>query len=476
MMTQRLQVILKVVGLIALAHFLFAPTQTLAQSFSPAQSDSLSLAEFQQRVLAAHPALRAAALETDIADAELQNAFGGFDPLFKGKYELKHKDDKDKFSTFDVGLELPISTFFGPRVSAGFKRAVGTDINPENRTAENGEASLGITLPLIQGFATDRRRAALSKAQLRPDLSAANQVQERNNLLRAASLKYWDWAESYSQLRIAENLLTIASDRSRAIAVRSRRGENAAIDSVEALLEVERRRGERYRAVRTAEQNTIDLSIFVWNQDGSPQPVAALPQALPVTTLLTRVDEAQVQIDKAAAMMLRPEVRRVDVAQRSAQIDLGLAQELQRPLIEAQVQSLFSKFNNLTFSDYKASLTISQPLLFRSASATAQLAQISLQRTDFQRVQVERSVMADIDNAVSAMERAMERTQAAEREASLADVMQRAERRRFEAGESTLLFVNLRERAAAEALIRLATARADYLRAITQYRWATGRI
>jgi outer membrane protein TolC len=95
---------------------------------------------------------------------------------------------------------------------------------------------------------------------------------------------------------------------------------------------------------------------------------------------------------------------------------------------------------------------------------------------NLQRTQTARFVNADIDNALSALQRALERTDAAEREARYATLMEEGERKRFTAGETSLLIVNLRERAAAEARVRVVTARADYLRAWTLYHWSVGNI
>jgi len=124
----------------------------------------------------------------------------------------------------------------------------------------------------------------------------------------------------------------------------------------------------------------------------------------------------------------------------------------------------------------KFGLTITQPLLFRSASAQAQVASVTVRRADFQRAIVERGVEADVANAAIAVRRAAERMMVATTEVGLADQMLAAERRRFDAGESTLLTLNLRERFYAEALMRQVNARADWARALVGLSWSTGTI
>lgn len=437
------------------------------------KNDSLFLKEYLQMVSAAHPQLRAAALESDIAEAELLNALGGFDPVLKTKYEFKTKEGGEKVNFLDADIELPLATMFGPRIMAGARRGTGFGINPENETKPGGEYNVGVSLPLFQGIFTDRRRASLDKARLRPQLATANQSFERNNLLRAASVQYWNWSETAAQLAVAREILKIAEARAEQITRRARVGEVPAIDSVEAQQEVERRRGEMFRAQRLGEQAQIETQGFLWNDDGTFKTLSrARPGGLPPVRFLT---QEEIEADRRLAFSRRPEIQRVEVARQSAQIDIDLADELQRPNVEAEAQALYSKLTPMA-QDYKLGLNISQPLLFRSANAQREFAGIAMQRVDIQRQQAERIIEIEIDNAISAIDRARERITSAEREIQLAETMLAAETRRFDIGESTLLFVNLRERALAEARVREVAARADYARALMSYYWATGRI
>jgi outer membrane protein TolC len=443
-----------------------------ASAQSTTSRDSLLLKDFLKTVVLAHPQIWAANLENDIAEAELLNALGGFDPVLKTKYEFKTKEGGEKVNFLDADVELPLAILFGPRIMAGARRGTGLGINPENETKPGGEYNVGVSLPLFQGIFTDKRRAALDKARLRPQLATANQLFEKNALLRSASLKYWEWSETSAQLQIARDILKIAELRAEQITRRARVGEVPAIDSVEALQEVERRRGEMFRAQRLAEQAEIETAGFLWNEDGAFKTLAARPGALPPVQFL---NTEQMDRDRRMALQFRPEIQRIEVARRSAQIDIDLADELQRPNVEAEAQALYSKLTPMA-QDYKLGLNISQPLLFRSANAQREFAGIAMQRIDIQRQQIERIIEIEIDNAISAIERARERIISAEREIQLAQAMLQAETRRFDIGESTLLFVNLRERALAEARVREVTARADYARALMNYYWATGRI
>ncbi len=455
--------------------FIFFTPELVAQSqrFYVMTSDSITIDQFLDVVLQANPTSISADLENDIASATLRNAQGGFDPTFNLEYEYKTKDGAPTADVLNAGLELPFSTLFGPKFIAKYKRGEGTRISNVDRTAGDGEASVGVKVPLLQGIFTDKRRASLAKASFTLDLAKANQREQQNELLREASMAYWSWAEAYGQMDVAKAVLDLAIVRYKGIAERAIRGESAPIDSVEALLEVEKRRGDLLKAERKAESATIKLSVFLWNQDGTPKPLTAMPTKLPP---LPSISAFQIQNDKRIALAQRPEIGQIEFEQRSASIDLAFNSEFQRPFIEISAEALQYKFSTIGVNDYRFGLTVSQPLFFREANSNVQLAEIKVRRTDLKRLEIERKVLASVDDAVSAIERAKERVEVAEREVQYAYLVQEGERRKFQLGESTILILNLRERATAEAQVKLIEARADYLRAVSDYLWATGRI
>jgi len=445
-------------------------------AFSPltviSASAQTTLESFLRAVEASHPSLRAAQYEPDLAEAEIRNALGRFDPMLNVSWLAKPKTGGDKLNDLEASLELPLDMTFGPKLKATYDRAVGTNVDPENITTPGGEASLGVSLPLFQGIFTDSRRNQLRKALLRPDLAAAQFRLERNNLLRAAALKYWDWSESVAAVAIIDSILQLAETRADLITRRARAGEAAVIDSVEMMQEVLRRRGERLRALRFAEQSAIDVSVFLWTGNLTPITVNDLPEPLPIA------GDTTIDVDEAVrrALVLRPELRRVEILQATARLDSSLATEFLRPFVEADVALVSYDLTAGGSPDLKLGLKISQPLLFRSASAGAQVADIAVQRADLTRVITERVIDADVRNAIIAVDRAEERLAVATTETELARRMLDVERRRLDIGETNLLTLNLRERFYAEALQRLVSAQADYARAIVQLRWATGTL
>lgn len=444
----------------------------LAVSLSMSAQDTLRLDAFLRQVELSHPSLRMASYEPDLAEAEIRNALGRFDPRLSATFEYKDKSGADKVNLFDANLELPLDMLFGPKIKAQYSRGLGFQLDPEHQTSSSGEASIGVSLPLFQGIFTDTRRNNLRKAMLRPDIAQAQYRMDRNNLLRSAALRYWDWSEAVASVKVMDTILALAEQRAAFITRRAAAGESAWIDSVDIMQEVLRRRGERLRALRVAEQAAVDAAVFLWTTQGAPDIVRGAPTALPEPA------DTTLDVDQliATARDRRPELRRATLLQRTSELDRDLARELLRPFIEADAGVITYDVAGGISPDVKFGIRVDQPLFFRSATAQEQIADITVQRADWTRTLVDRTITADVQMAVIAVDRSKERLRYATDEARLAWQMVEAERRKFDVGDADLLSINLRERFLADALLRLVAARADVARALVALAWSTGSI
>jgi outer membrane protein TolC len=434
---------------------------------------TVGLRDFLDLVERNHPTIRAANLEPDAADAELRSALGRFDPMLSFNYESKLKSGSDKLTVLEGAIEQPLDMLFGPKIKAGFQRGTGFSINPEDLTATAGEASLGVSMPLLQGIFTDARRNNLRKAELRPDLALAQQRIERNALLRTGALRFLDWSEAAELVSVADTLLELARRRQGFIIRRSLSGESALIDSTEAAQEVLRREGERLRTLRMAEQFAVDVKGLIFADNG-----IQIPDPFDAPTGLTGRPDSARTTDRAinVAFAARPELRRVEIALQTARLDSTLAREFMRPNLELDAGVVAFDAGQPSAIDYKIGLKMQQPLFFRQASAGVQTTSVAVDRAEFALQLMRRLVEIDVRNSMIAIERSLERLTIAQEEVRLALIMVNAEQQRFTAGDASLLTLNLRERFYGEALQRLVSAKADVERANVSLLWAMGII
>lgn len=103
-------------------------------------------------------------------------------------------------------------------------------------------------------------------------------------------------------------------------------------------------------------------------------------------------------------------------------------------------------------------------------------AETKLQKLSFDEVAERQRITAEIEDVVSAINTSFDKFAAVDAEVQKARSVESGEKLRFAAGDSTLFLVNQRERATAEARVRLIDVHVEYLQALTAFDIVTCRI
>lgn len=452
---------------------------TLGARPARAEETPLRLDEVTASVARAYPALRAALRESDIADADLRTAKGAFDPNLRTTVNV---DPVGYYSQLRVGTEIQVPTpLWGASFWAGW--GYGDNDFPSYYggyvTNAAGEARLGGSLPFWRNGPIDRRRANVERAELGRTLASASIEQQKIEITRAATLRYWDWVAAGRRRVIAQSLLEIAVARDAGIGARVDHGDIPQIERTDNARAIVQRQGFLVSAQRDVERTAIELSLFLRDERGQPVIVSAsrLPDALPEPQPL---DAATVQRDAGPAQEKRPEVRRLVLQQQQTAIERRWAANQLAPAVDLRVLGSADLGRNpdpLALNrnrpELQLGLVIDIPILNRANDGRVKAADAQLTRLEDQKRLMQDRVGAEVADALSALDAARERSLIARREVALATELEAAERQRFDLGDSTLLVVNLREQATAESKLRELDARLDFQRALASYRAST---
>ena len=123
---------------------------------------------------------------------------------------------------------------------------------------------------------------------------------------------------------------------------------------------------------------------------------------------------------------------------------------------------------------YRFGVELKIPIFQRKSRGEVLEAQGKAERFVLMQLFREQQVVVDVDNALSAIERAKERVAAAAESLRLAKTLEEGERFRFSLGATSVLFVNLRERNSVDSEHQVIRAKADYQKAQALYQWAIG--
>jgi outer membrane protein TolC len=434
---------------------------------------------FVDGILANHPVATQARLVADQARADLRTAWGAFDPTVTASWDQKKFGGTSYYSYFDAELKIPLP--IGADVTVAFDRTMGRYFNPDRRTPSNGTIEAGISIPLGQRILTDERRNALQQARAARDAGEADRTAIVNKLLFSAAKDYGAWYESWRRRVIAQEGEALAEFRLQAVRRRVANGESAPIDTIEALLELQRREVTRFEAEASFYLSTLDVTAYIWDDAGRPAPLPADAKPLLLGIEGVGIDSTRLGQLLDLATRRNPDLLKVQARVKQAEAQRLFSTQALLPLAEAKLAGLGANDSEQSFFDgerldnnYKAGLVIKSPLLF--LKETGRFASTG-QRLEFQRLErdrLRREIEFDVRAAIFDLfnlERLRLRQVANVRNARL---LRDAEQVRYENGEGTLLILNLRERLVLDESVKLAAVEAKVAGARAALAVATG--
>jgi cobalt-zinc-cadmium efflux system outer membrane protein len=449
-----------------------APVPPEAKPAAPA--NPLSLAEVLDSVNRNYPPLLAALQERPLAEADVLSTLGRFDINVRARADSEDAGIYDS-RRFDAGIDQQLQTG-GISYFTGYRAGLGSYASYDGKVATSsaGEYRAGVRVPLFRDRAIDPRRADLFKARLNMRVADLTIDQQRIVITQSATRRYWDWVAAGQRYAVAKAALDIAEKRDQFLREAVAQGALPAIDIADNERVILQRRGFVVEARRTLELATIDLSLFYRDSNGEAVLVGEdrLPPAFPVTAPMS---DQRLREDIELALERRPEVKRFFVQRDQIEIDRRLAINQQYPGVDAIAQYYRQLSNDRVPrgpDDIRFGLTFDLPFQRRAArgreaAAEARLTQLD-QRLRFQRDQI----VAEVQDAVSAVRAAFERVGVLTNEVRVTKQVETAERDRYELGDSNLFTLNLREIATVDAQVREVLAFLDYFRAVALYELA----
>lgn len=425
-----------------------------------------------------HPALKGERQERTAADADLLSAQGAFDPSIKGD-ALSYVTGGYTGNYGSAYVEQPLE-FYGSKVVAGYRLGGGIFPTYDNyyETNSGGEVGAGIEVPLLRDGPIDRRRANIGKSVAGQDLADAMVEQRQIDLARAAALTYWDWTAARNKVRVYRKLLQVAEERDRQIAERVKKGDLPDFDRVDNQRALLQRRSQLLAAERAVKNAEFNLSLFYRDGEGRPRSVERIrePQRIPLPLF---AQDADSESAVGQALDARPEFKNLKAQTRQNELELRLARNQILPRLDARVFSandLGTGEARREEPEVKGGLRIEIPLATRTQQGRIDFYEAKQKKIEFSEQFLTERIRTDIQDARNALDIARGRVEVTTKEVVAARDLARGELKRFELGDSNLIFVNLREQNEADAEVREIEALQDYQKAHVMYEATVGRI
>ncbi|HKR78688.1 MAG TPA: TolC family protein [Nitrospira sp.] len=438
----------------------------------------LSVDEIHAWIDRAHPLLKGAGTEKVMARGKMLKALGAFEPTVVNDTELERfiSSSNPEKGTQTGGFN---DTFmearhpWGFRYSAGVRQAIG-DAKIPDLSFNNGnqQVLLGGFFPLLRGLMVNPESAELQRSELADPRADVRIAQTRQDLFLAAATQFWDWVAAVKFLEVQRRAVGIADDRFRQVEGRAKAGAVAPLDVVEANQEVQRRREVAIAAQRFVEQEQLKLSMFLWENNVPVLPPLERAPEFPAQALVPSAET--IKAHKLQAKTDRPEIKEIDIEAKLNNIDLALAKNSLLPSLDAEAAPARQPEKFVLGLGYRFGLELRIPILQRRSRGEVLEAQGKADRFVLTQKFREQQVVVDVDNALSAIDRAKERIAAAVESLRLAKTLEEGERFRFSLGATSVLFVNLRERNSVDSEGQVIRAKAEYQKALALYQWSIG--
>ncbi len=449
--------------------------------FSFGQNAILTPESFLDKVRTQHPVARQANLLTDQARAALMAARGGFDPKLYGDWERKSFDGKNYFNIGEGGLKIP--TWYGIEGKLGYNYTSGVFLNPENKLPSDGQAVLGFTLPLLQGMMIDDRRASLFQAKILRQANQAEQRNIRNDLLLDAAKAYWNWALANAWLQTYEEAVQVATVRLNGLRESYEAGDKPAVDTLEALIQVQDRSLQRNDARLVFRNTMLDLQNFFWEND-LPVPFDTTQRPVQLALLPQLPALLDASPDEMAAQ--HPAVQGYEFKLQQLEVERRLKAEQLKPRLDVSYNLLGDgldlqpgedgNFADLFRENYKFGISAGFPIFLRKERGSLQLANLKIVDANYDLSQKRQEIRNKIAAYQNDLRNLNQQIRLASQMRDNYAALLEAENVKFAIGESSLFLVNSRENKLIEAQLKLAKLQAELMKAEAGLRWAAGRL
>lgn len=435
--------------------------------------EKLTYDEFINVVRKYHPIAQQAALQTDLAKADLQSARGAFEPSVYLNKNEKEFGGKHYYSYLTSELKVP--TWYGLDFKAGTESNQGqyTDIE----LTKGRSSFVGVSLPLAKGLLIDKRRAVVKQAR---EMIAYSDEERRlmlNELLYDATGAYYEWQTNFFTKRLADSLLVVNQQRYDFIRNGVTLGDRPAIDTVETLTQLQTFEFMQAEAQQALNNATIELGNFLWkeNQQAYQLPAFVEPAPLQIPRSLQDLNEYQNYV------ATHPKLQQAQIKSNVLGIERQLKFQSLLPTFNVQYNLLNKDYTffadpNLFQNNYKWGFTVGIPLLLREARAEYRKANLKITQQTWEN----RLLFTEQQNKLSQYynDAVQLQRQLAIYQQTVINYqrMYNAELTRFQNGESSLFLVNSRENKLFEARQKLISLQTKVAKAIIAVDYATGRL
>ena len=439
-----------------------------------------SLEEYLQVIKKYHPVARQSNLQIDKAKASLTVARGSFDPLLSSNGSNKTFDGQNYYQHTNTQLSIP--TWYGIELQGGIEYLGGTKTDPQETTGKTSFA--GISIPIAKNLLMDKRRAALQQAKIMLQASEQERRNMLNDLMMEAIAAYWQWVEYYFVFKTYNDVIELNNKRVGLVKAAYQIGERPAIDTTEAIAQLQQFEYLRNEAMLNWQNAQLLLNTFLWKENNQ---LVELPHLVvpdkKIEVLPDEVSFPQLETMLGDSKKNHPQLSMYDFKLKMLDVDKKLKFQELLPKVDLKY-NLLGKGYQLTpmltqalfDNNYKAGFSISVPLRLSQGRGEYKQAKLKITEMKYEQSLKETVVHNKIRMYYNELVNYKTQVNLLQRSYTNYQRLQQGEETRFFAGESSLFLLNSRENKTLETRIKFIETVIKFSKANYSLKWAAGEL
>ncbi|MBL7767028.1 MAG: TolC family protein [Chitinophagaceae bacterium] len=407
-----------------------------------------------------HPLSLQADMRIDMAEADVLKARAGFDPVLQAGTSEKELGNTTYYRYRQSEINIP--TWYGIEVYTGIEQVGGLRTDPQETTGNSSYA--GVSLSLLKGLLLDKRRASLQQAKVLAKQSETEKKVVLNHLLFEAAWHYWNWVSAYQRLKILNDAITVNESRVQFTRSMVTFGERPAIDTVEALVQLQSFEAQRNEMELEYRKAALMLSAFTWNENG--RPVDLMDDFIPDVSY-SYADSMKYMTYtflelREQALQAHPELKIYQHKYDFLMIEKKLMFQELLPSLKVKYNQLGKNFDmistvnqSLLNQNYNYGISFSMPLRVSQGRAEFRKAGLKLKQNELDLQLKIRQIDTKVQAGYTGLQNLQKQIDLMRNMLRNQTLLVQGEELRFQQGESTLFVLNSREQKKIETDLKL---------------------
>ncbi|HRH99965.1 MAG TPA: TolC family protein [Saprospiraceae bacterium] len=441
---------------------------------------TLNAEQFLSIVRQYHPVVRLANINIDQSKADILIAQAAFNPRINSYFSDKTFQDTNYYNYRHPNITIP--TWYGIDISTGIENLDGQRVDPSQTKGKFGYISVHI--PLLKNLVLDKRRAYLKQAKIMNTMSATERQMIINDLLMNAIIAYWDWVNAYNSFNIITKALQTNKRRFELIKKSYTNGERPAIDTTEALTQLQLFELQVAESLLNFQNKSLELNVYFWKENFIPfnlpqdiTPKESLENELFPIGFTDQLDQL-----KKLAQDYHPELQLYSQKDLFLQIDKKLKFQEFLPRLDltynhlAKGNSILNSQGFFLDNNYQYGLKFEMPLFLSQARGEYRKSKLKILENNIFSIQKRNAINVKLESYFNEFMILKKQIDVQINLLSNYQAMLRAEESLFLNGESSMFLLNNREIKVLENEIKLIELKTKYNKTMYSLQWCAGQL